>query len=164
MLLKTITKKFTISSAHEMQCNGVMDNKFWTSLALQSHEMWISWCRNIDIAVRLEINKTGNVRVTYIETLSCNHYCSGKVISVTCSECVFVAEVSSKKCACAIFPSVACPAIQYFSKFLINGTTLEQKLLKIVCVFWFYLQLLSETFLILRRNEWDMKKCVLVFI
>jgi len=32
-------------------------------------------------------------------------------------------------------------------------------------VFWFSLQLLSETFLILRRNERDMiKKCILIFL
>ena len=43
-----------------------------------------------NIALRLPINKTGNVRVTYIEGRSWNHYCSGKVISVTCYECVFV--------------------------------------------------------------------------
>jgi len=48
ILFKTITKKFTISLAHEVKCNGIMDNKFWMSLVLQSHEMCISWCSNIE--------------------------------------------------------------------------------------------------------------------
>lgn len=44
----------------------------------------------LNVALRLQINKTANVRATYIQALSCNHYFSGKVIGVTCSECVFV--------------------------------------------------------------------------
>jgi hypothetical protein len=55
---------------------------------------------------------------------------------------------------CYIFP-------HYFA----NGTIFENKLLNIKCVFWFSLQHLSETFLILRRFEREMiKKCTLVFI
>jgi len=41
---------------------------------------------------------------------------------------------------------------------LIKGTTFEKKFLNIKCVFWFSLQLLSETFLIPRRTEWGMIK------
>ena len=165
MLLKTVTKKVynfvgtgdAVQWCYGQQIFEVTGAPFpWNvNFMVQKHR--ILQCVS-------QINKTGKVHVTYIEALSCNHCCIGKVISVTRSECVFVAEVSSMKCACAIFQSMACPAIQYFSKFFINGTTLEQKLLKIVGVFWFYLQLPSETFLILRRNEWGMKKCVLVFI
>jgi len=41
----------------------------------------------------------------------------------------------------------------------------KKKFLNIQCVFWFSLQLLPETLLILRRSERDMiKKCVLVFM
>jgi hypothetical protein len=37
-------------------------------------------------------NKTGNVRGTCNVTVmrSCKHYCSGKAISITYSECVFL--------------------------------------------------------------------------
>jgi len=42
-----------------------------------------------------------------------------------------------------------------FPHYLINGTIFEKKLLKTKCVFWISLQLLSVTFLILRRNERD---------
>jgi hypothetical protein len=48
-------------------------------------------------------------------------------------------------------------APQYISTLsLINSTILEKKLLNRKCMFWFSLQVLSETFLILRRNEHDM--------
>ena len=47
-----------------------------------------------------------------------------------------------------------------FAHYLINGTIFEKKLLTIKRVFWFSLQLLSETFLILRRTERDMIKNV----
>jgi hypothetical protein len=47
-----------------------------------------------------------------------------------------------------------------FPHYLINGTILEKKLLNTKWVFWFSLPLLSESFLILRRNERDMIKNV----
>jgi hypothetical protein len=47
-----------------------------------------------------------------------------------------------------------------FPHYLINGTILGKKLLNIKCVFWFSVQLLSETFLILRRIEILSKMCV----
>jgi hypothetical protein len=62
------------------------------------------------------------------------------------------------RCACAILSSVACAALQYFPHYLINGTIFEKKKLNTKCVFRFSLQLQSETFLILRRNEPDMNK------
>jgi hypothetical protein len=54
-----------------------------------------------------------------------------------------------------ILSSVACLAVPYFSHYLINGTIFGEKLLNIKCVLWFVLQLLSETFLILRRIQRD---------
>ena len=42
-----------------------------------------------------------------------------------------------------------------FRHYLINGTIFWKKLLKIKCVFWFSIQLLSQTFLILRRIQRD---------
>jgi len=47
-----------------------------------------------------------------------------------------------------------------FPHYLINGTIFGKKLLNIKCVFWFCLQHLSETFIILRRNEQDKMKSV----
>jgi hypothetical protein len=43
-----------------------------------------------------------------------------------------------------------------FPHYLINGTVSKTNWLNIKCVFWFSLQLLSESFPILRRNERDM--------
>jgi hypothetical protein len=42
-----------------------------------------------------------------------------------------------------------------YRHYLINGTIFGKKSLNIKCVFWFSLQLLFETFLILRRNQRD---------
>jgi len=42
-----------------------------------------------------------------------------------------------------------------FPHYLINGTISGKKLLNIKCVFWFSVQLLSATFLILRRTAPD---------
>jgi hypothetical protein len=65
------------------------------------------------------------------------------------------------QCACAILSSVACPALTYF--FFIFPYKLHdfrKKLLNIKGVFSFSLQLSSETFLILRKNERDVIKIV----
>ena len=42
-----------------------------------------------------------------------------------------------------------------FPQYLVNGKIFGKMLLDIKCVFWFSLQLLSETYLILRRTERD---------
>jgi hypothetical protein len=91
---------------------------------------------------------------------SSNHCWSGKAMSITQPECVFVASVSSMWCACAVFSSVVCPAIQYFSTFSHKRHDFRggKKLLNIKCVVWFPLQLLSEEFFILRGTERDMIK------
>jgi hypothetical protein len=48
-----------------------------------------------------------------------------------------------------------------FPHYFLIGTIFEKKgLLNTKCVFWFYLQILSKTFLILRRTERDMIKNV----
>jgi hypothetical protein len=74
----------------------------------------------------------------------------GKAISITYSECVFVALViqhAKRMCHSAICG--------------LSGSTIffhtisEKKVLNIKCVFCFPLQILSETFLILRRIERD---------
>jgi hypothetical protein len=61
-------------------------------------------------------------------------------------------------CACVLLLSVACPARQCFST--LSHDFRKKKFTDTKCVFWFSLQLLSQTFLILRRNEWYMIKNV----
>jgi hypothetical protein len=49
-----------------------------------------------------DMNKTDNVRVNVtLKRVRKNHYCSGKAISITYYECVFVA-LFSKQSACAV--------------------------------------------------------------
>jgi len=66
------------------------------------------------------------------------------------------------QCACAILSSGLPGSTEFFPNFLINGTIFKKKkFLNTNCVFRFSLQVLSETFLILRRNERDMiKMCI----
>ena len=66
------------------------------------------------------------------------------------------------QCACPILSPVACPSLQYSSTLSHKRHDFRKKkmLLKTKCVFWFFLQLLSETFLILRRSERDMIRYV----
>ena len=60
-----------------------------------------------------------------------------------------------------LLSSVACPALQYFFFFqIISHKAGFKKILNIKCVFRFSLQLLLETFFILRRTERDMIKNV----
>jgi len=63
------------------------------------------------------LNKTSHVRKCNTEALSHNHCCRGKAISMTCSECVFVALVIQLEKGMRRFvsSSVACPALQNFS-------------------------------------------------
>jgi len=48
------------------------------------------------------------------------------------------------------------PLCKVFPHYLINGSIFGKTLQKTKCLFWFSLQLLSETFLILSRNKRDM--------
>ena len=69
----------------------------------------------------------------YIEARSCNHWCSGKAMSVIYYECVFLALVIRHATR-----TVLCPALQYFS-------TLSHKLHN------------------LKKNFIENKICVLIF-
>jgi hypothetical protein len=64
------------------------------------------------------------------------------------------------QCACFILSSVACRALQQFSTLSYKWYDLRKIIITQKCVFWFSLQLLSETFPILRRTERDMIKNV----
>ena len=56
---------------------------------------------------------------------------------------------------CHLWPA---PLQNIFPHYLINGTIFEKQILNTKCVFWFSLQLLSATFLIIWRTERDMVK------
>jgi len=56
--------------------------------------------------------------------------------------------------------SIACLVLPYFPHYLINNTIFGKMLLNVTCVFWFYLQILFDIFLSLRRNE----QYVIIFV
>ena len=65
------------------------------------------------------------------EVLSCNWFCSGKAMSITYSECVFVCVCSLSYLACnadapccRLWPA---PLYNIFPHFFINGTIFEKK-------------------------------------
>jgi hypothetical protein len=93
------------------------------------------------------------------EARSCNHFGSGKEITIICSECVFVdLYIYSVKCACALLSPLARPAPQYFSQFFYKRHDFRKKkrLLNSNRSFLFSLRDLSETFLILTGIRRDM--------
>jgi hypothetical protein len=70
-----------------------------------------------------------------------NHYCRGKALSITYSECVSVSLVTSIQNACTLLYCYLCPLRLHhiFPQYLINRTTLEKKkFLNIKHVFWFF--------------------------
>jgi hypothetical protein len=73
--------------------------------------------------------------------------------------CVSVALIiqHAKSMRRIILLSVACLVLPFFPHYLINGTIFGRKLWNTKCVFWFSLQLLSETFLVLRITEGNIK-------
>jgi hypothetical protein len=86
---------------------------------------------------------------------SCNHCCSGKAVSITYSECVFV-DLGIHH-AIHMHHIVICGLLYNISQhYLINGTTVEKNVIEHkMCVLIFPTNL-SETFFIWQRTYWDM--------
>ena len=89
------------------------------------------------------------------EALSHNHLYCRKAIGITYDVCVFLQPyLSCMQSACAVFYCHLCRVwlCLISPHYLVNGSTFEKKmLLNIKYVYWFYLQSLSETYLILKR-------------
>ena len=69
--------------------------------------------------------------------------------------CVYSLKISNTRWACSILYRHLWPVRLYhiFPHYLINGIIFEkEKFLNIKCVFWFSLQILSETFLTLKKH------------
>jgi hypothetical protein len=95
------------------------------------------------------------------EASTCSYCCSGKAISITYCEYVLVA--LGTQLEMRILHIVICGLLGSTLLFhIIPQTTMFQgkSLLKMKCVFWFYLQMLSVIFLIIRRNKRDRIKNV----
>jgi hypothetical protein len=63
----------------------------------------------------------------YIEVRSRNRLCNGKSISITNSECVSVALGIKHAMRMRHFVIVACPAVPYFTHYLINSRTFQKR-------------------------------------
>jgi hypothetical protein len=95
-----------------------------------------------------------------IDMLSCNNCFSGKAVSITYSECVFVAlhiQHTMLMHHIVICGLSGCTNVSTLSHK--RHDFRKKSLLSIKCV-WFALQILSETFLILKIIEWDKIKNV----
>jgi hypothetical protein len=84
------------------------------------------------------------------EALSCNHCCSGKAISITYCQCVFSALGIHPACnAHAPYCHLWLARLyNVFPHYLIKGSIFGEKIIDHKSVFWFSIQLLSETFLV----------------
>ena len=91
------------------------------------------------------------------EVLYCNHFCPGKAISITNSECVYIAlsTQQAKRMRRIILSSVACPAVPHFCTLSHNWQDLKKKKLWNIKYVWILYTDFSERFLILRRTERD---------
>ena len=91
------------------------------------------------------------------EARSCNHCYSGKEINITYSECVLVALGIQHAMRMRLIVICRLPVLQHFFALYhgLQGRDVEQE--KCVLIFS---TTLSETFLILRRNDRDMIKNV----
>jgi hypothetical protein len=113
------------------------------------------WCNS------LFMNKTGNVCITqhwgtFVQPLlqwKSNEY----HIFWVCICSLRFPPCNAHEPYCHLWPA---PLYNIFPNYLKNKTNKKKKLLNAKCVFWFSLQLLSETFHIVRRTEWDMIKNV----
>jgi hypothetical protein len=85
-----------------------------------------------------------------------NHCCRGKAISITYSECVCTLSYPPRKAHAPYYIVICGLAVPYFSTLSHTRHDFWKKLLNTKCVFLFHLQLLSETFPILRRIQKDM--------
>ena len=81
---------------------------------------------------------------------SCGYGCTG--VGVCLCACSLTYPVCHAQAPCFLRPL---SLRLNFRHYLINGTIYGKNLLFIKCVFWFFLQLLFETFLILRINQRD---------
>ena len=114
------------------------------------------------------VNKTDNVRITqqsgaFVQPLS--QWTNNAYYIFWARVCVWVALIIQH--ATRVRHIVICGLSGCTVFFHIISWTVmcrKQKLMNIKCVFWFSLQLLSETFLILRRNERDVIKIYIYWV
>ena len=129
-------------------------------------------CRLLQISLSFHFFDVTCYRVTSykqdrqrdIETLSWNHCCSGKTINIIYSDCVSLAlgiQHAMRMCHILICDFSGCTIFSHFISWTAWFSKLKKKIvLNMNWAFRFSLQVLSATFLILRRTERDIIKCV----
>ena len=82
--------------------------------------------RKCEVNIKLDGTETRETKYALRDSGArfCSHYCHGRAISITYSECVFVALgiQHTKRVYRIILPSMACPAVPYFSTLFMNDT------------------------------------------
>jgi hypothetical protein len=116
----------------------------------------------------LRKNKRHNAYIKWHSGIFASHCCLGNAIIIICSF-VWVSECMGM-CTRVLACGLAYPACNAYAPYcivtcglsgstkffqIINGATFKNTLSYIKCAFWFSLQLLLETFLILRRIQRD---------
>jgi len=126
-----------------------------------SQNLWTVYLRRHKLIIH-RIQRQPMYVYRNIKVPSCSHCRCGKAISITYSECVSVALVIQHAMHMhpIILSSAACPVLQISSTLSHKGHDFRKTLRDVNCAFWFSLQLLSETFLILRRYKRGMIKNV----
>jgi len=128
----------------------------WSTLyVLRGKEWSIFWCSEtynkiIPTIVFYNGNVFKNTRNVRITSHGGPLHCCRKTISILSAwlySCLnYPACKSHLFLGHSVFSSVAWLAVPYFPHYLINGTIFENKLLNIICVFWFSIYLLSDHF------------------
>jgi len=114
------------------------------------------------VLIEFIVEKAGNVCINVdIEAHSCNNYCRGKSISISNIFWICVCSLSYPACKvrepyCHVWPVRPYSMSTSHKRHDFRG----EKLSNIKCVLWFSLQLLSQTFLILRETSRDIIKNV----
>jgi hypothetical protein len=119
--------------------------------------MFFSYLRVIDLGIRQMQTRqaiffvTKPTRCTNFTNLFCHETLRVSDSSSVHHQEFILCTLSNGTChSCHLWPAPLCIISPHY---FINGTIFEKKVLDTKSVFWFYLQLLSETFLILRRED-----------
>jgi len=91
---------------------------------------------------------------------SCNHRCSGKAISITYSECGFIALGTQPAMRMRHILICGLASSTIFSHIISLTSRLKKMLLNVKCVFCLSVQRFCKALLVLRRNERDSVRTV----